>query len=57
MPKKKKTKKKTSTKYIFVVGGVLSGGGKGITTASIGRSSLITVERSGIVIEMWDRAN
>ncbi len=36
MPKKSKTKKKT-TKYIFVVGGVLSGVGKGVTTASIGR--------------------
>lgn len=32
---KEKTKKK-STKYIFVVGGVMSGVGKGITTASIG---------------------
>ena len=40
MPKKKKTKKKTSTKFIFVVGGVLSGVGKGITTASIGRIML-----------------
>jgi len=29
-------KKKKSTKYIFVVGGVMSGVGKGITTASIG---------------------
>jgi CTP synthase len=28
--------KKTPTKYIFVVGGVMSGVGKGITTASIG---------------------
>ncbi len=28
---------KTKTKYIFVIGGVLSGVGKGITTASIGR--------------------
>ena len=34
--KRKKTVKK-STKYIFVVGGVMSGVGKGITTASIGR--------------------
>ncbi len=34
MPKKKT---KMSTKYIFVVGGVMSGVGKGITTASIGR--------------------
>ncbi len=33
MPKKKKTKKK----YIFVVGGVMSGVGKGVTTSSIGR--------------------
>ena len=37
MNKTKKTKKKQSTKYIFVVGGVMSGVGKGITTASIGR--------------------
>jgi CTP synthase len=29
--------KKTPTKYIFVVGGVISGVGKGITAASIGR--------------------
>lgn len=33
----KKRKQKESTKYIFVVGGVLSGVGKGITCASIGR--------------------
>lgn len=32
-----KTKKRKTTKYIFVVGGVMSGVGKGITTASIGR--------------------
>jgi len=32
-----KRKKKFPTKYIFVVGGVISGVGKGITTASIGR--------------------
>jgi CTP synthase len=31
-------KSKPSTKYIFVVGGVLSGLGKGITAASIGKS-------------------
>ncbi len=39
-PKAKKSKakgKKIPTKYIFVVGGVMSGVGKGITTASIGR--------------------
>lgn len=36
MPKNKKPKK-PSTKYIFVVGGVMSGVGKGIATASIGR--------------------
>jgi CTP synthase len=30
-------KEKKTTKYIFVVGGVLSGVGKGITTASVGR--------------------
>ena len=30
-------KDKSSTKYIFVVGGVMSGVGKGVTTASIGR--------------------
>ncbi|MFH1253125.1 MAG: CTP synthase [Candidatus Uhrbacteria bacterium] len=29
--------KKIKTKYVFVIGGVLSGVGKGITTASIGR--------------------
>lgn len=34
---KKKVKKKIPTKYIFVVGGVMSGVGKGVTTASIGR--------------------
>jgi len=34
---KKKKNKKKSTKYIFVVGGVMSGVGKGVTTASIGR--------------------
>lgn len=34
--KNKKTKKK-STKFIFVVGGVMSGVGKGVTVASIGR--------------------
>ncbi|MDD5031761.1 MAG: CTP synthase [Patescibacteria group bacterium] len=34
---KRKRSKKMSTKYIFVVGGVMSGVGKGITTASIGR--------------------
>ncbi|HPT08233.1 MAG TPA: CTP synthase [bacterium] len=32
-----KNKKKTKTKYIFVVGGVMSGVGKGITAASIGQ--------------------
>jgi CTP synthase len=31
------TKKKNATKFIFVVGGVMSGVGKGITTASVGR--------------------
>lgn len=36
MVKKKSTAKK-STKFIFVVGGVMSGVGKGVTTASIGR--------------------
>jgi CTP synthase len=34
---RKKKKKRMSTKYIFVVGGVMSGVGKGIATASIGR--------------------
>ncbi len=34
--KQRRKTKKQSTKYIFVVGGVLSGVGKGITTASIG---------------------
>ncbi len=33
---KKQTRKKEETKYIFVVGGVMSGVGKGITTSSIG---------------------
>ncbi|MDP3043355.1 MAG: CTP synthase [bacterium] len=33
----KKVKKNKSTKYIFVVGGVMSGVGKGVTCASIGR--------------------
>ncbi len=37
MPKRKINRKKPSAKFIFVVGGVLSGVGKGITTASIGR--------------------
>lgn len=32
----KKTKSSKKTKYIFVVGGVMSGVGKGVTTASIG---------------------
>jgi len=32
----KKVKKEKLTKYIFVVGGVMSGVGKGVTTASIG---------------------
>jgi CTP synthase len=36
MPKKN-IKRKKPTKFIFVVGGVLSGVGKGVTTASIGR--------------------
>lgn len=33
----KKLKKEHNTKYIFVVGGVMSGVGKGVTTASIGQ--------------------
>lgn len=41
MPKKKREKKpkkeKATTKYIFVVGGVMSGVGKGITAASVGQ--------------------
>jgi CTP synthase len=38
MPQKKPTTKKTlDTKYIFVVGGVISGVGKGITTSSIAK--------------------
>lgn len=36
MSQKPKDEKKTNTKYIFVVGGVMSGVGKGVTTASIG---------------------
>ncbi|MCF7794796.1 CTP synthase [Patescibacteria group bacterium] len=35
MKNQKKEKKKKSTKFIFVVGGVMSGVGKGVTTASI----------------------
>jgi CTP synthase len=35
--KKKKIPVKKNAKYIFVVGGVMSGVGKGVTTASIGR--------------------
>jgi CTP synthase len=35
MKNQKKEKKKKNTKYIFVVGGVMSGVGKGVTTASI----------------------
>ena len=34
---KKNSATKKSTKFIFVVGGVMSGVGKGVTTASIGR--------------------
>lgn len=33
----RKTKKKSAKKYIFVVGGVMSGVGKGIATSSIGK--------------------
>ncbi|MBA4320794.1 MAG: CTP synthase, partial [Flavobacterium sp.] len=33
----KKNSKKSRTKYLFVVGGVMSGVGKGITCASIGK--------------------
>ncbi|MCA9351264.1 CTP synthase [Patescibacteria group bacterium] len=36
-PMKKKTQKKKTRKYIFVVGGVMSGVGKGITASSIGK--------------------
>lgn len=36
LPKLIKKKQKTNTKYIFVSGGVLSGLGKGITSASLG---------------------
>lgn len=36
MSQKPKEEKKNNTKYIFVVGGVMSGVGKGVTTASIG---------------------
>lgn len=35
--KKKKNKNKFTTKYIFIVGGVMSGVGKGVAAASIGR--------------------
>jgi CTP synthase len=37
MPKKTKKKIKQTTKYIFIVGGVMSGVGKGVAAASIGR--------------------
>lgn len=37
MQRKRKPKKKIRTKYIFVVGGVMSGVGKGIATSSIGK--------------------
>jgi len=39
MPERKKTdnKEESKVKYIFVVGGVMSGVGKGVTTASIGQ--------------------
>ncbi len=37
MPLKHQNRKRQRTKFIFVVGGVMSGVGKGITTASIGR--------------------
>ncbi|MCX6792470.1 MAG: CTP synthase [Candidatus Falkowbacteria bacterium] len=37
MPNKKKKTNKATTKYIFVVGGVMSGVGKGVAAASIGR--------------------
>ncbi|MDA3802913.1 MAG: CTP synthase [Patescibacteria group bacterium] len=36
-PKEKTESEKKSTKFIFVVGGVMSGVGKGVTTASIGQ--------------------
>jgi CTP synthase len=36
-PKRKPSKKKQTPKYIFVVGGVMSGLGKGVATSSIGR--------------------
>ncbi|HEV8666949.1 MAG TPA: hypothetical protein VN665_03870, partial [Candidatus Paceibacterota bacterium] len=36
-PKRQSSKKKQTPKYIFVVGGVMSGIGKGIATSSIGR--------------------
>jgi CTP synthase len=36
-PKHSSSKKKQSPKYIFVVGGVMSGLGKGVATSSIGR--------------------
>ena len=35
--KDEKQNEKHKCKYIFVTGGVLSGGGKGITAASLGR--------------------
>ena len=45
------------TKYIFVTGGVVSGLGKGITAASLGRllkaQGLKVARRSWIRILMW----
>src|SRR3989338_8266230 len=37
MPKNKSRQKSTATRYIFVIGGVMSSVGKGVTTSSIGR--------------------
>lgn len=37
MAAKKQTKKKHNTKYIFVVGGVMSGVGKGVASSSLGK--------------------
>lgn len=37
MPRRSKTTKVKKTRYIFVIGGVMSSVGKGVTTASIGR--------------------
>ncbi|OGE79281.1 MAG: CTP synthase [Candidatus Doudnabacteria bacterium RIFCSPHIGHO2_01_FULL_46_14] len=48
MPKSKKNQTK-STRYIFVIGGVMSSVGKGVTTASIGRILISKGFRVGLI--------